>query len=178
VIASLAVTPFLTTRRLGFRVWADDDLELAVRLWGDPDVARLIRAGGPPPLDEIAARLAREIASQRDHGMQYWPIFLLGDGAHVGCAGLRPYQPGVPELGVHLRRAHWGQGIAAEASTAVLEYAFETFGATAVFAGHHPANTASRALLDKLGFRYTHDELYPPTGLLHPSYRRERSPGA
>jgi hypothetical protein len=23
------VTPFLTTRRLGFRLWADDDLELA-----------------------------------------------------------------------------------------------------------------------------------------------------
>ena len=24
--------------------------------------------------------------------------------------------------------------------------------------------------LRKLGFRYTHDELYPPTGLRHPSY--------
>ncbi len=26
-----------------------------------------------------------------------------------------------------------------------------------------------------LGFRYTHDELYPPTGLLHPSYLLKRS---
>jgi hypothetical protein len=25
-------------------------------------------------------------------------------------------------------------------------------------------------MLRRLGFRYTHDELYPPTGLRHPSY--------
>jgi hypothetical protein len=41
----------------------------------------------------------------------------------------------------------------------------------ALFAGHNPANQASRELLARLGFRYTHDELYPPTGLMHPSYR-------
>jgi hypothetical protein len=38
-------------------------------------------------------------------------------------------------------------------------------------------DTASRALLGKLGFRYTHDELYAPTGLLHPSYRLDRGTG-
>jgi RimJ/RimL family protein N-acetyltransferase len=43
-----------------------------------------------------------------------------------------------------------------------------------VFAGHNPANTASRGLLARLGFRYTHDELYAPTGLRHPSYLLER----
>jgi hypothetical protein len=26
-------------------------------------------------------------------------------------------------------------------------------------------------VLEKLGFRHTHDELYPPTGAEHPSYR-------
>jgi RimJ/RimL family protein N-acetyltransferase len=165
---------FLTTRRLGFRVWTNDDLELALGLWGDPDVARMIRAGGPPPRDEIASRLDLEIVSQREHGIQYWPIFLLATGAHVGCAGLRPYRPEVPEFGVHLHRTYWGQGVAAEAATAVIRYAFETLGAKALFAGHNPANTASRGLLAKLGFRHTHDEFYPPTGLLHPSYLLER----
>lgn len=50
-------------------------------------------------------------------------------------------------------------------------YAFNTLGVKGLFAGHNPANEASRRLLEKLGFRYTHDEYYPPTGLNHPSYR-------
>nr|NIV34793.1 hypothetical protein [Anaerolineae bacterium] len=37
-------------------------------------------------------------------------------------------------------------------------------------AGHNPKNTASQHLLGKLGFRYTHEELYEPTGLMHPCY--------
>jgi RimJ/RimL family protein N-acetyltransferase len=39
-----------------------------------------------------------------------------------------------------------------------------------LFAGHHPANAASKRAVEKLGMRYSHDELYPPTGLHHPSY--------
>ena len=55
-------------------------------------------------------------------------------------------------------------------SRAVIAHAFAT-GAKALFAGHHPDNASSRSVLEKLGFRYTHHELYPPTGLQHPCYR-------
>ena len=75
------------------------------------------------------------------------------------------------EIGFHICRRHWGHGLATEAARAVLKYAFDILAAKAVFAGHNPANTASRHLLLKLGLRYTHDEYYPPTGLNHPSYR-------
>jgi RimJ/RimL family protein N-acetyltransferase len=51
-----------------------------------------------------------------------------------------------------------------------MEYAFRALGVKALFAGHNPGNTASRRVLEKLGFRYTHDAYYPPTGLNHPSY--------
>lgn len=164
---------FLVTRRLGFRTWRPDDLELAVGLWGDPAVARFIHAGGPPDRAEIERRLTREIATQADHGIQYWPIFLLADGAHVGCCGLRPYRldEGILELGVHIRPPFWRRGLAVEAARAVVAHAFDRLGARALFAGHNPANVASRGMLRKLGFRYTHDELYAPTGLAHPSYR-------
>lgn len=163
---------FPASERLRFRAWAPEDVELAVGLWGDPDVTRFIAASGPPSRAEIEERLAREMATQADHGIQYWPIFLRGDGRHVGCCGLRPYQPerSVVEFGVHLRPAFWRQGLAGEGARAVIEHAFEKLGARAVFAGHHPRNAASGELLARLGFRYTHDELYPPTGLMHPSY--------
>ncbi len=50
------------------------------------------------------------------------------------------------------------------------DYAFHQLPGPGLFVGHHPENTASGALLRRLGFCYTHDELYAPTGLHHPSY--------
>ena len=161
---------FLRSQRLGFRPWSAADLALAEGLWGDPEVTRLI--GGPFSKEQVRERLAREIATYEEHGVQYWPMFLLATGDHVGCCGLRPYNAAerVLELGFHIRRAHWRQGYAQEAAQTVIVYAFQVLGATALFAGHNPANEPSRDLLSKLGFRYTHDEYYAPTGLNHPSY--------
>ena len=162
----------LTTERLGFRVWAEDDLDLALGLWGDPEVTRLIYARGKLSEEQVRERLAQEITTERSHGVQYWPIFLLHHDEHVGCCGLRPYDEakGILELGFHIRSRHWGRGYAAEAARAVMACAFERLGVAGLFAGHNPRNEASRYLLGKLGFRYTHDELYEPTGLEHPCY--------
>jgi len=155
---------------MGFRLWSRADLDLAMGLWGDPEVTRLI--GGPFSREQVQERLSREIGAMQSHGVQYWPMFLLSTGKFLGCCGLRPYMldDGIYEIGIHLQRACWCQGFALEATRAVMGYAFNTLGVKALFAGHNPANAASRRLLEKLGFRYTHDEYYPPTGLNHPSY--------
>jgi ribosomal-protein-alanine N-acetyltransferase len=170
--AGLAMAEFfLRSSRLGFRLWRDGDLPLALALWGDPAVSRLIAAGALSERD-IRARLRQEIETQRRFRMQYWPMFLLATGEHVGCCGLRPHgdDPGRPEFGVHVRSRHWRQGFAYEGASAVIEHAFRRIGVAALFAGHNPANIGSRRLLAKLGFVYTHDEFYAPTGLQHPSY--------
>lgn len=78
------------------------------------------------------------------------------------------------EIGFHLRPKFWGQGFATEAATAVMEYACTSLGAERLFAGHHPDNKASQKVLGKLGFQYTGDEFYEPTGLYHPSYEWKR----
>ena len=167
---------FLESSRLGFRCWHRSDVPLARTLWGDPAVTRFIAVGGLSE-QQIRSRLEREIETQGLRGIQYWPIFLLATGEHVGCCGLRPHgkDPGVPELGVHISSRHWRQGYAFEAASRVVDHAFKTIGAKALFAGHNPANSASRGLLTRLGFVYTHDELYEPTGLHHPSYLLTRS---
>lgn len=141
-----------------------------MELWGDPNVSCLI--GGPFTPDEVRVRLNREIELMLVYRVQYWPIFLLQNNQFAGCAGLRPYKydEQVFEMGVHLRSENWGQGLAQEAGRAVIAFAFDTLGAKGLFAGHHPANAASRRLIEKLGFRFTHEEFYPPTGLKHPSY--------
>ncbi len=165
---------FLKTARLGFRPWSTNDLPLALALWGDPGVTRFI--GGPFSHEQIEQKLRNEIASMNAHLVQYWPFFLLCDNAHVGCAGLRPYKLNdrIYEMGFHLRPAYWGRGLAVEAGHAIVTFAFATLGARALFAGHHPQNGASRTVLEKLGFSFTHEELYAPTGLRHPSYLLSR----
>lgn len=167
---------FLRTKRLGFRVWREDDLPLALGLWGDPEVMRFIDSRVHLSAEEVKQLLRNHITTEREHSVQYWPIFLLANGQHVGCCGLRPYN--LPqrtyELGVHLRYSHWGYGLAQEATSAVIEYAFRELGAKTLFAGHNPNNKASAGLLKRLGFRFTHFEFYPATGLEHPSYILEQ----
>jgi RimJ/RimL family protein N-acetyltransferase len=159
------------SQRLGLRPWAAADLDLAIGLWCDPEVTRWI--GGPFNEGHAEERLAAEIACMETAGVQYWPVFLLATAEHIGCCGLRPYEPEerVSELGFHIRRAHWGRGYATEAARAVIGYAFDVLEMKALFAGHHPDNRVSQRVLERLGFRYTHEAIYPPTGLLHLSYR-------
>jgi [ribosomal protein S5]-alanine N-acetyltransferase len=166
----------LRTERLILRNWTPEDRALAIALWTDPSVSRFIVAGGCFTTEDAVARLEREIKTCAEHGFQYWPLFEAGTGAFVGCAGLKPYriEQRVLEFGVQLLPDFWGRGFANEAGRAIIALAFDCFDAAWLFAGHHPDNGASRAMLAKLGFRYTHDELYPPTGLEHPSYRLDR----
>jgi RimJ/RimL family protein N-acetyltransferase len=162
---------FLTSSRLGFRCWSDEDLPLAIELWGDPAVTAFI--GGPFSPEAVRARLAQEIAQRQQCGLQYWPVFLLDGNRFAGCAGLRPYrnQQRIFELGIHLRPDFWGNGLATEAARALIDHGFQTLGAESLVAGHHPLNQSSRHVLLKLGFVYTNTVLYPPTGLQHPMYQ-------
>ena len=142
---------FLLSDRLGFRAWSAEDLPLAIQLWTDARVTGAF--GGPYTPAQVRERFERERSTQREFEMQYWPIFLLADGQHVGVCGLRPRRENVPELGYHLRPEFWGQGLALEAARAAIEFGFDRLGATAIFAGHDPQNEASKKILLKLGFR-------------------------
>ncbi len=165
---------FLRSVRLGFSQWAREDIELAFSLWGDAEITRFV--GGPFSREQVSRRIEKEISTMHSHRAQYWPIFLLSSGEFVGAAGLRPYklEEHVFALGFYLRREFWRKGLAEEAARAVIEYSFDSLGASRLFAGHHPRNDASRALLTKLGFKFSHEELYPPTGVQHPGYFLER----
>ena len=63
--------------------------------------------------------------------------------------------------------AIWGQP---EATHGVIRHAFGLLGIRGLFARHHPHNRGSGRILEKLGFRHTHDERMPQTGLDRPCY--------
>ena len=165
---------FMNTNRIGYSRWKEDDLPLARLLWGDPKVTEYICASGVFSEEDIRSRLDLEIANGRTYGIQYWPLFDLVSGDLAGACGLRPYKDRTYEAGIHLRPQYWHRGYGEEAMRAVIRYAFRELGAEKLFAGHNPRNTSSERLLLKLGFVYTGDEYYPPTGLYHPSYELVR----
>lgn len=167
---------FMRTERLGFGKWDPvADRPLAHALWGDRDVMALLARGGVLSAEEVDARLAREVANEREHGMSYWPLFLLESGDFVGCCGLKPGQDGRLELGYQLRRCYWGRGLAKEASYAAIRRAFDTLGAQALQGVHHPHNTASGNVLRAFGFVRAGTQFYPPTGLMHYFYTLDKS---
>jgi RimJ/RimL family protein N-acetyltransferase len=163
---------FLKTSRLIFRTWLETDLEFAMGLWGDLRVTKFIDARGELLEDDVRNRLFQEINSEKNYGVQYWPIFLRSTNDHIGCCGLRAYDllHNVFEIGFHIRADHWGRGFATEAAIGVMDYAFNVLSVKGLFAGHHPHNKASQHMMSKLGFSYTHDEYYAPTEMHHPSY--------
>lgn len=166
----------MSTERLRFGIWQTDDTLLAETIWGDPEVTNL--TGGPFTVAEVIQRLELEIENWRLHQIQYWPVFRMNGGALAGCCGLRPRDvaAGIAELGFQFCRDAWGQGFATEAATAVIDRA-RSQGLVALIAGHHPENQASKRTLLRLGFSYTHDELYPPTGMVEPCYELQMDSG-
>ncbi len=168
---------FLESARLTWRQWTEADLPLAVVLWGDAEVTR--HFGGPMTPAEAEARMRLEMERQRELGIQYWPVFDRATGEHAGCAGLRPFgdDPGVRELGVHIARRFWSGRYGEEAARAVMGYAFGTLGLRALVAAHGPEHTNSKAMIERLGFRFTHRSPWGAEGILHPYYRLERAGG-
>lgn len=144
----------LETDRLLLRPWRVDEAGVMRELWTerDPRVPphRRIDADGHPTITElenqIRDRPSSLLAVERKNAADvigYCGLVYTGKGA-----------PGEPELAFEFLRRVWRQGYATEASLAVLDWARAT--------GHHRLwatvwdwNTASRRVLEKLGFTET-----------------------
>jgi RimJ/RimL family protein N-acetyltransferase len=91
-------------------------------------------------------------------GVGRWSVELRADGTLVGNVGafFRETWPEI-EIGWNIWRAHWGQGIATEAATEVVRYAFEVRGERRVTALIDAGNTASLRIAARLGMTYEGD---------------------
>ena len=154
-----------SSARLTFRSWTDRDTSLAEALWCDAEVTYFF--GGAMTAEQARQRLAIERERETRIGVQYWPMFLRETGEFAGCAGLREWQvdPATIEAGVHLMRSAWGLRLGEEALRAVLAYAFETAGRAEIVAGHGIGHDNSQRLLERVGFRYTHNIAWGPKAI-------------
>jgi [ribosomal protein S5]-alanine N-acetyltransferase len=144
----------LETERLILRTWLLNDLRDFFGIYGDPEVWRYVDPNGLLKSEDAARRpLQRAIAYAHEHGFCHWAVVEKSRGRVIGACGFNLFEGGPRlELVYHFARLYWGRGFATEAARACLRYAFEKLKAPAVVASADPQNTASRRVLEKIGF--------------------------
>lgn len=146
----------IETPRLRLRHFTDADLAPFMAYRNDPQVARYQSWEG---ISEPEARAFVQEQKTIQPGIpgQWFQIAieLKETGALVGDCALKieEYDARQAEIGYTLSRAYQGHGIASEAVSCVLDYAFVTLDLHRVIAITDCENTASVALLERLGLR-------------------------
>ncbi len=147
--------PTLTTGRLELRKLREDDAEAVFEIFRDPEV---MRYWSSTPMKDVAGALAlirqtQELAQSKT--LYQWGIVPRSTGVVAGsCTLLRlDFANRHGEIGFALGRKHWGQGIAGEAVSRLIELSFDELNLHRLEADVDPRNGRSLRLLEKQGFQ-------------------------
>jgi ribosomal-protein-alanine N-acetyltransferase len=159
-IPNLAELPLvIETQRLVLRPLAETDVD---DLWphvSDPDVSRLLSWSAHADKSETLEFLRSQYEARTKGTDLVWAI--EHDGRASGCIGLhgirwtfRAWRLDRAEIGYWLAKPLWNQGLMSEAATAATRWAFETLGLHKITIGCIEDNTASKKIIEKIGYRY------------------------
>jgi RimJ/RimL family protein N-acetyltransferase len=146
----------LETTRLILRHFTDADLVPFMAYRNDPDVARYQGWEGISEAEAHAFIEEQKLVQPGVPGQWFQiAIALKETGVLAGDCALKidEHDERQAEIGYTLARAYQGKGIAAEAVSRVLDYAFRTLELHRVIAITDCENAASIALLERLGMR-------------------------
>lgn len=153
-----------TTARCDIRPWSEDDLAAIREIYRDPEVTRYL--GGTTQqqtlddsrhwLERITTRNAALPA-----GLGIWAVVLREHQTPIGTVMLCPLpDTELIEVGYHLGRQWWGQGLAKELARGAVAYGFATRHLPQIVGVTFPENQASQAVLRAVGFRHVEQGNY------------------
>jgi ribosomal-protein-alanine N-acetyltransferase len=157
----------LHSDRLVLTPLAPTDLDISIEMFTDPEVVRY--AGRPMTRTSIHRDLASWTQRGADGYIGIWTISDRRTGEKYGTAAVLPMPieakdtdfslvtpgkipPGHLEIGYYLKRTAWGRGYATEAGRRLLEFIFRETEVEELVATLDSENTASRRVLEKIGF--------------------------
>ena len=159
--------PVLETERFLLRAVTSNDVDDIFRIMSDPRVKRYF--GSLPMVAPVEAeqRVQRIQTAFQEHSGIRWAIADRANGQLIGTAGFwRLIKPHFrAEVGYELAPEWWGRGVMTEALGALLGFGFTRMGLHSIEAQIHPDNSASRRVLEKLGFvqeGYLRENFYDP----------------
>jgi len=106
-------------------------------------------------IEETRQLVVRDIKAEKKGLALFWAIELKETGAVIGKCTLWQYDENNQraEVGYILNRQFWRKGLMSETLAAMIDYAFSGLGLHRLEADTDVNNTASLALLEKLGFQ-------------------------
>jgi ribosomal-protein-alanine N-acetyltransferase len=142
----------LATPRLRLRPYRHDDLDALAAILGDPETMQYY----PAPFSREDARrwIEQNIQRYREDGYGLWAMDLRTTGQFAGNCGLVARTvdgADEVEIGWHVDRHLWAQGLATEAALACRDYAVCELGIARLISLIRPINTPSRRVAEKIG---------------------------
>lgn len=156
----------LHTTRLRLEPFAESHLDGLNEMNRHPDVARFL-SGQPETTEQTASAIARVQRCWAAWGTGWW-AFIEPQSRRVAGAGCIQYlrlEAAMPqdldslrtnpmEVGWRLHPDFWGQGLATEAASRMVAFAFQRFPITEILAVRHPDNAASARVMARLHMHY------------------------
>jgi RimJ/RimL family protein N-acetyltransferase len=144
--------PILETPRLILRELVAEDVDDLARVLSDSETMRYYpapcdRGGVEQWIERNRSRYARD-----GHGL--WGVVLKSSGELIGDCGLIRQEvdgESLVEIGYHVRRDHWGHGLAPEAAGACRDYGFSHLKVDRLISLIRPENMPSRRVAEKIG---------------------------
>jgi len=163
----------LETPRLALREFVPADADALARVISDPVAMRYFpmrfhRAAVEEWIDRNRRRY-----EATGHGL--WAMELKSSGEMIGDCGITLQEVDgerMLEIGYHLRRDLWGQGLATEAARACREHGFMHLHAAFLISLIRPENEASRRVAERCGMTVWKETVR--VGLAHRVYRVTR----
>jgi [ribosomal protein S5]-alanine N-acetyltransferase len=146
--------PILSTPRLRLRQFRAEDADGMHECLANPEAMRFWNY----PAFTKRIETERAVRNFTNCTPSYYRFWAVADAATDRCFGLVNYHDGHirskrVSIGYMIDPKRHRQGIATEAVSALLGFCFGELGLHRVEAFIHPDNAASRALVEKLGFR-------------------------
>jgi [ribosomal protein S5]-alanine N-acetyltransferase len=144
--------PILETPRLILREFSPDDVDALASVLCDAETMRFY----PAALDRTGVQdwIARNRRRYAKDGHGLWAMLLKPTGALIGDCGLTAQEVDGEnhiEIGYHVRRDHWGQGLATEAARGCRDLGFSGLPVDRLVSIIRPENLASRRVAEKNG---------------------------
>ena len=157
----------LPTERLLLRPLHSSDLE-SVHLYASAPENTAYMSYFPKTKAETARFLENITREWEKPAPDFFEFAVLLEGTLIGAVSVYLREQGTAgELGWILNKRYWGHGYAAEAALALKAFAVSQLGLRRLMAHCDGRNTASRAVMEKLGMTLEDDtktRRYPKTG--------------
>jgi ribosomal-protein-alanine N-acetyltransferase len=164
----------LETGRLILREFRPEDVDALAKVLSDPETMRYY----PAPFDRAGVQewIERNRRRYEKDGHSLWAMILKASGELIGDCGLAFQEVDgkkLIEIGYHVRRDLWGNGLAPEAAQACRDFGFRKLGAERLISLIRPENLSSRRVAEKTGLTIWKETLWRGIPHLVYSIRRD-----